>query len=367
MIQKINEFPLIEDIPEDNGNKLVTFFYECHQDIHSIALYSPLIGNFPVKMNRRSESKYFYYSITVPNNIRVGYAFIVNDETSYDTKDREKSLKLFSEMWPKLICDPCNPKRQILSTGEVRATITVSILEMPDATPVAWSQISDSIPKGVITKHHIDSKTLQQRRDYWVYLPYSYDKKQRYPLLLVFDGQLYHDSGISLPCILDNLIYQRKIPPVIAVLIDSIGFITRRHDLNCSERFLNFITDDLLKSIKANFSISDARSDRILMGGSLGGAFSLYAALKRSDLFGKVLSNSGGGNEEIKKLIEGNNTDKIKVYLDVGSLEDKSSIIQTRDLLSSNGHEVIYHEYPGAHDLLCWESTIPNALIRLLE
>lgn len=218
---------------------------------------------------------------------------------------------------------------------------------------------------GQLTKFSINSDILQSQRDYWIYLPPSYDKNTHHSLLIVFDGQFYYESGIPLPTIIDNLINEQKIPSIIVVFIDSIGFYERMIDLKCSEIFLQFITLELLPEINSKYSISNNRLDKTLMGASLGGLFSLYASLKHPNLFGKVLSQSDGDNI-ISQLIQSDQAYPLKIYLNIGSLENAATIQKTRDLLLSAGHEVIYEVIPGSHDLVCWETAIPNALIQLL-
>jgi enterochelin esterase family protein len=267
-------------------------------------------------------------------------------------------------MWSALIPDSYNPNKIILKTGKPRVQITTSILEMSFAPSQYWSQKKLTVPNGQLTKFSIDSDILQSQRDYWIYLPTSYDKNVCHPLLIVFDGQFYYESGIPLPTIIDKLIDEKKIPPIIVVFIDSIGFYERMIDLKCSQLFLHFITLELLPEINSKYSISNNRLDKALMGASLGGLFSLYASLKHPDLFGKVLSQSDGDNS-ISQLIQGDQAYPLKIYLDIGSLENASTIQKTRDLLLSVGHEVIYEVIPGSHDLICWETAIPNALILL--
>lgn len=361
--------PIIEDIPEDAHNKLVTFIYCGDQYTHTANLYSPLLGGrgFPHKMTRLGNTNYFYYTLIVPDNIRVSYAFLPNDTTNYDEpQNNEQFIQKFINMVSALIPDSYNLKKIILKTGKPKVQIIISILEMPFAPSQYWSQKKISVPNGQVTKFSIDSDILQTERDYWIYLPPSYDKNMHYPLLIVFDGQLYYESGIPLPTIIDNLIYEQKTPPIIVLLIDSIGFYERAIDLKCSEIFLKFVTHELLPEINLKYSISNDRLDKILMGASLGGLFSLYTSLKCPDLVGKVLSQSDGDNI-ISKFICRDQKYPLKIYLDIGSLENAAIIQKTRDLLSYVGHEVIYRVFPGSHDLVCWETAIPNALILLLK
>lgn len=359
-----NHCPIIEKIPNDNDHQLVTFiFYGSKTE--SVSLYSPLIGIFPVKMLRFSNSNYFYFSLVVPVNIRATYAFTINDLTDYENIKNKKLINVaFIKMWAKLIPDQNNRNKIILKTGNPRVTISMSILEMPFSPLQEWSKKRNEVKNGDLIKSEISSSLLKSKRDYRIYLPPSYTSNNVYPLLMVFDGQFYYESGIPLPTILDNLIYDKKIPPIIAVIIDSIGFDTRMNDFR-SEEFFRFITDELLPDIQSLHSISYDYRDRILMGASLGGFFALYASLKRPDLFGKVLSQSDG-DEIILSLINNTKT-PLKIYLDIGSLENPESIKKISELLSSVGHDVIFRIIPGAHDLVSWESAIPGALIELLK
>jgi enterochelin esterase-like enzyme len=367
-IELAKQYPIIEDIPDDTQNKLVTVVYCGDQSSYAPGIYSPLLDLFPKTMARLGNTNYFYYTLVAPDSIRVSYAFLPNILSNYiNIQSDEERTKKFTDMLSALIPDRYNSNKIILKTGEPRITITTSILEMSSAPSKYWSQKKLSVPSGELENRNIDSHILQAQRDYWVYLPPVYDKRHSYPLLIVFDGQLYSDSGIPLPTIVDNLIYEKKILPIIIVFIDSVGFHRRRIDLKCSENFLNFITEELLPEINLKYSVSNDRLNKILMGASLGGLFSLYASLQRPDLFGKVLSQSGTGNT-ISQLINKDQTYPLKIYLDVGSLEvaEIATTQECRDLLMSAGHEVIYHVFPGAHDLVCWETSIPNALTKLL-
>lgn len=365
--------PIIEAIENDAQNELVTFIYCGDCNTHSVNVYSPLIGVFPHKMSRLKNTNYFYYTLVVPNNIRVSYAYLPNDSENYDEiTNKEQRMQKFTHMWGKLTPDSFN-RRQInlknaidIGYDSPRVRITNSILEMPFAPTNYWSQKRQSIQNIVLEKFNIKSKILSSQRDYWVCLPREYDKNKKYPLLIVFDGQLYCDSGISLTTIIDNLVYENKIPPIITVFIDSIGFYQRAEDLKCSKLFLEFITHEFFADINLKYSISKNRSDHILMGASLGGLFSLYSSLQHPDLFGKVYSQSGV-DKILSPIIHADSGYPLKIYLDVGSLENTVPFIEMREMLLSAGHNVLYNVFPGAHDLVCWETAIPNALIYLLK
>lgn len=54
---------------------------------------------------------------------------------------------------------------------------------------------------------------------YSVYLPYHYDPGRTYPVIWVTDGYAYmHEHMGNMNTILDNLIFQGAIEPVVAVV-----------------------------------------------------------------------------------------------------------------------------------------------------
>ena len=57
---------------------------------------------------------------------------------------------------------------------------------------------------------------------YWVYVPAQYDPAVPASLMVFQDGQAFKDmdGGMRAPNVLDNLIYRREIPVMIAVFIN---------------------------------------------------------------------------------------------------------------------------------------------------
>lgn len=117
-----NQSPIIEAIPNDDDNKLITFIYCGDQHTNGVNLYSSLLGGrgFPSKMTRLGDSNYFYFTLVAPDNIRVSYAYLPNDPNNYDdVKNNEQSLQIFFKMWAALIPDPFNSKRITLKMDKL--------------------------------------------------------------------------------------------------------------------------------------------------------------------------------------------------------------------------------------------------------
>ena len=130
-----------------------------------------------------------------------------------------------------------------------------------------------------------------------VYIPRQLDKTKPAPVLIAQDGMGYRRE---LPPILDNLIQEKRVPAMVAVLINSGG-----GDAQGSQRgleydtvsgvYADFIEKEVLPKISADYQIKfttdpDARAT---MGGSSGGAAAFSMAWFRPDLYHRVLTYSG--------------------------------------------------------------------------
>src|SRR5215212_4198475 len=73
---------------------------------------------------------------------------------------------------------------------------------------------------GNVTENKLRSRIFGRERRVWVYTPPGYQAKGTpYELVIAFDGADY-TSAMSLPGILDSLTAARRIPPMVAVMID---------------------------------------------------------------------------------------------------------------------------------------------------
>lgn len=146
-------------------------------------------------------------------------------------------------------------------------------------------------------KNFIHSEILGEGKEYWVHIPADYEKSSdKYPVLYITDGDqhLFLAAGIT-----EFMSSQYLIPEFIVV---AIVHKDRNHDLtptHCvadndgfksdalkvsggGEKLLQFIENELIVQIEKKYRTA---SYRILAGHSLGGLFSIYVYLHRSDLF----------------------------------------------------------------------------------
>src|SRR5206468_4688498 len=105
-----------------------------------------------------------------------------------------------------------------------------------------WSLERADVPRGETQVHRLRSAALGNERRVYTYAPPDYDPSRRYPLVVCFDGRAYVDEAyIPLPTVLDNLIADGAIPPVVALLPDSLDDETRSRELSLHAPFVAFL------------------------------------------------------------------------------------------------------------------------------
>jgi hypothetical protein len=88
-------------------------------------------------------------------------------------------------------------------------------------------------------------------------------------------GLAYLDA-VPTPTILDNLVGEGKIPPLVTVLPDSLDQETRNRELPCHKPFVEFLTQELMPWVHEHYHVTSDPAQTIVGGSSYGG---LAAAL----------------------------------------------------------------------------------------
>jgi len=141
---------------------------------------------------------------------------------------------------------------------------------------------------------------LPRTRRIWIYLPRSYfnDLNRRYPVIYAHDGQNLFDSSTSfsgewgIDESLDNLSQE-----LIVVGIDNGGserineltpFANKEYGGGEANYYLDFIVEKLRPYINSHFRTKSERENTAILGSSLGGLCSFYAAIRHEDIFGLI-------------------------------------------------------------------------------
>lgn len=167
-----------------------------------------------------------------------------------------------------------------------------------------------------------------------VYLPPSYDSEpdRRYPVVYLLHG-IFDDYGVWLehfdvPGILDRLIASDEIPELVLVMPNAGnryggGFY---RNSAVSGRWADYIADDLVGFVDAEFRTLASETNRAVAGHSMGGYGALHLAMTRPGVFSSVWALSpcclaatddfGFGNDAWKRAAQATSADELQNLLD---------------------------------------------------
>jgi enterochelin esterase family protein len=246
---------------------------------------------------------------SLPKDARLDYRILVNDN-----------------QW---MVDPVNSSNQWSGVGGGSIN---SEVRMPDwkADSLTSHLLPEATPGKMVKDILFNSSHLGYQVTYSVYTPPDYQDQREYPVVYVTDGYEYmHERMGNLITVLDNLIYLGKIRPVVAVFLDHRDPINRSHnrrmqELPMNEKYLRFITAEFLPAVEQKFSISPMRSDRAIIGTSVGGLSAVWLAFTQPDLFGMagIQSPAFWFKPEIYKICDQSQTLPLKVFMTTGLIHD---------------------------------------------
>ena len=169
---------------------------------------------------------------------------------------------------------------------------------------------------GDLRLHKLTSEIFSNTRTIRVLVPPGYEKnrKQRYPVLYLNDGQNLFQVGTSqsrssewgVDETVKDLLAYREIEPLIIVGIDNAGRSGRANEyLPYEDKYLSpplpnpqgakypsFLTDEVIPFIEKRYRVMADKENRVLGGASYGALISLYTVIKKPDIFGAVLLES---------------------------------------------------------------------------
>ncbi len=369
--------PLIEAIESRPGYARVTFLWkDVPAATHSVRLLSgPQIFNHFKNLNfvRLPRSDVWFLTLDVPTGWRVMYLLAENADPHGFPKTARS--------------DPLNPRHSEqddpLAPGAVPQLY--SIFETPGAPPEPWFRRHEGVPAGTVEIRRIQSRVLGSERTIAVYVPHGFGSFEGRPgSLYLFDGEEYlRDMRIA--DVLDNLIGERRIAPLIAIMIQDLPGSGRDRELSCDVNFTEFVTTELVPWARSNFRVNEDPGRTIVGGLSLGGLEAAFAACRHPDLFGAVLAQSGSfwwrpktdtsGDTEpwMAEQYEKGARFPVRFFLSTGKDEPAQSGLvdglitnrRMRDALVGRGYDVKYEEIEGQHDWINWRLTLPDGLMFL--
>ena len=156
-----------------------------------------------------------------------------------------------------------------------------------------FGTVDSKNPKTLI----VETKTFDYKRKVGVYIPAQYKEGTEAPFMVVHDGP---GQAGGYKTILDNLIHQKRIPPIILISIANGGGDAQGHERvkeydNMNGDYATYIEDEVLPRVEKNFKVKLTKypDGRAAMGNSSGGSAALIMAWFRNDLYHRVLTTSG--------------------------------------------------------------------------
>jgi enterochelin esterase family protein len=184
------------------------------------------------------------------------------------------------------------------------------------------------------------------------------------------DGRDYLErTGVG--NLIEHLSAQPGMPVLAAVFVPPRDRMT---EYAMSDATVRFLADDVVSAVERRFPVTAvAREGRVVIGASMGGLISLYAAIRRPEVFGRVVSQSGSlwwENGKILPLLQAYSGPPLGGFLSVGvyetpDMEDSNRL--ARDAIAGwAGSRFGYEETPTTHDWIGWRNHLRRVLTAVL-
>ncbi|MEV4432577.1 enterochelin esterase [Streptomyces sp. NPDC049585] len=268
--------------------------------------------------------------------------------------------------------DPYNPRRLPRRWGGQ----PVAYAELPDAPGADdWLPRAD-VPRGTVSEGEVTSSHLGDRRRVWLYKPAAAREATDLPVLVLLDGE-HWQPHLGIAHLLDNLIADGRIPPLAAVLPESVDAATRWAQLTCRPEFVAFLEEELLPWAATRLPLTADPARTIVAGQSLGGLAAAHAAVHSPYRFGNVLAQSGSfwwpvgpQAEWLTGVLAATERLPVRFWLSFGAQEWVAlpAAGRLRETLAAAGYEdAVHREFNGGHDYLCWRTELADGLVGLLS
>jgi enterochelin esterase family protein len=195
----------------------------------------------------------------------------------------EYKLEVVSKGHRTLILDPLN---KVIAQDPFGAN---SVCQGDGYQRPNWTLNDPEALQGALHQVKVASKSFAEERDLQIYLPARFRRNRRYPLLIVHDGSDYMQFA-ALGTVLDNLIHNLEIPPMIVAMTQSPD---RLIEYAANDKHAAFIAEDVLSFMESNYPLIDKPQERGIMGASFGAVATLHTAWRYPGRFARLLLQSG--------------------------------------------------------------------------
>ncbi len=282
--------------------------------------------------------------------------------------------------------------------------------DVPAYGPDSYAQ--PGVPQGKLSEKFVHTSKIYEgiESEYWIYVPAQYDPKVAAALMVWQDGASFIKrdwDAIRLLDVIDNLIYQKKIPVTIGVFI-SPGDISNAPDGKTyefvkafststgrtmkdsmrsveydtvSDRYARFLRDEILTEVQSKYNLRRDAYSRAIAGLSSGGICAFNVTWQQPEGFSRVLSWIGsftsiqwrpgvieGGNvypNKVRKEPKRN----LRVWLEDGSddLENQHGSWPLQNIQLANSLKLREYDFHfsfghGTHNAAHGSAELPESL-----
>ncbi|WP_306673305.1 enterochelin esterase, partial [Streptomyces sp. UH6] len=387
--------PLVEPDPQGSPDHvLVTFLWRGDDRVRAaLALPNKLADpRDPAAnlMRRVPGTDVWHWTLRMRTDWQATYSICVDDgDDPHAPRPGERTYWQWLRSRPRV--DPFNPRTLPRRWGGVPQ----SVLQLP-AAPTAehlWRS-RPGVARGTVTEHRLRSELLGNERRVWLYEPAppqapgparatgadagpGAGREAGLPVVVLFDAEMWQPE-LDVAALLDNLIAGGALPPVAAVMPESLGSERRYRELAPNEAFVEFLRTELLPWAGKRLPLTDDPARTVVAGQSLGGLAAVYAAVSAPGRFGNALSCSGSfwwpnhaetdGEWITGAIREHGVPDGVRIRLASGAQE--WVLLPATDhlceALAERGAAFSHRRFNGGHDYLCWRTELADGLTELL-
>jgi len=206
----------------------------------------------------------------------------------------------------------------------------------------------DGVPKGDVRGPFVLPSQAYPgtQHTYWVYVPAQYDAATPASLMIFQDGQAFKDmtGAIRAPNVVDNLIYRREIPTMIAVFINpgrtpeqpeptpqewGDRTTNRPTEYNTlDDKYARVVVDELMPALTRDYNLSKDPDQHGIGGASSGAIAAFTVAWQRPAAFHKVLSIVGSfvnlrGGDAYADIVTQSERKPIRIFLQDGRNDNR--------------------------------------------
>ena len=257
------------------------------------------------------------------------------------------------------ILDPRNPRTKPNGHGGLNSVLVHFYERDP------WLLPHENIEPWFLDSFFLTDPLGRLREVKWFHPEVSRHPRRHWAFVYFQDGDGYL-SHTGVRNLLPRVSAGHGMPIVTGVFISPVD---RRHEYAmtaASDALVHFLADQVVPAIEGR--VPHPERSRLILGASLGGLFSLYATLKRPEVFPWVAAQSGSfwvNPSKLKALMRKTDATALRFFLDAGIYED-SDILGSQSAICREA-EVHWRlvrcpVYPSKHDWAGWENRLRETL-----